>query len=146
GPGAAAFMAQHICEPIPVASEVEPSVPARWDAILAACLAKDPEHRIASMKQLIERLGGAAAPPAGVNDGEWSTARSATAPTVGGRGKQDEDTIHESTDTLPVPGGPERESGETVARPDAAIETTNTRVSATASSEPAVMLPAVHSP
>jgi len=50
------FVAQHLGEPAPSASEVAPELPAGWDPILAGLLIKNPRDRTATLADLRRQL------------------------------------------------------------------------------------------
>jgi serine/threonine-protein kinase len=52
------FVAQHLGEPAPAASELAPQLPAGWDPLLAGLLVKNPRDRTATLADLRHQLEG----------------------------------------------------------------------------------------
>jgi serine/threonine-protein kinase len=56
GAGVGEIVASHLREPAPAPSHVLPGVPASVDAVVARCLAKSPDERVASMTERAQAL------------------------------------------------------------------------------------------
>jgi eukaryotic-like serine/threonine-protein kinase len=57
GEGAGDILVAHMREPAPLLSSIVPGIPSEIDAVVARCLAKDPDQRYASAAALASELG-----------------------------------------------------------------------------------------